>query len=437
MNRQVRVDSFPSGSEVTQVTGRSGHLISTEKIMSKAYDGILYTHEKVDSDFDYDNEVNPGGPRNRPAHLTESVFMQTDEPIVNKSIHSLKFKPLTCDNDIQTFPSEQASMLPYLCEDRCRRNAFYDKGYYIHTGEWTDMDGEDVDAPDHAVHYRYHPHEQGQLFLNLEDNDEKYEEHIEDDENGIFNLPTRQIRPTYANGGPTNPDDGLRFTLIANADNANPGVANVASGLSYFDMEHDADLDVFRTELQNYELKIGVDYLSLVLDNIPHNQIAGEMRLPLQFNLQLSFDVNGMAVTKAISFNGDDISDRVTIGGFYEMVLYEEGMEWTPETKSPTYTTFHTDQYIEDKANKAVILGGLELGLGGYDRAGYIQAIQTDLAVGGGHPNAQALVDFNVGVNGQVLNNVDISLLPNYPARIVLYLPIRRYAQNQKTLLRK
>ena len=131
-------------------------------------------------------------------------MVQTDEPIVNKSISSLKFKPLTCENDIQTFPSEQASMLPYLCEDRCRRNAFYDKGRNTHTHSWTDMDGNVVAGPDNNDHYHYHPHEQGQLFLKIETNEE--EDHVEDGDD-IFDIPMRHIRQTYADGGPTNPDE--------------------------------------------------------------------------------------------------------------------------------------------------------------------------------------------------------------------------------------
>ena len=158
MNRQVRVDNFQSTGEVTRVIGRSGHIISTEKLIQTNFDGIFYSHEDVDSDFDYTDDANPEevGPRNRPAHFTESVFMQTDEPIVNKSIDNLKFKPMTCENDIQTYPSEQASMLPYLCEDLCRRNAFYDKGHEVFTSIWSDIAGDEVAAPDNHVHYRYH-----------------------------------------------------------------------------------------------------------------------------------------------------------------------------------------------------------------------------------------------------------------------------------------
>ena len=58
MNQQVRVDSFPNTGEITQVTGRSGHLISTEKIIATDFLGIFYTHEEVDSDFEYEGEMN-------------------------------------------------------------------------------------------------------------------------------------------------------------------------------------------------------------------------------------------------------------------------------------------------------------------------------------------------------------------------------------------
>ena len=379
MNSQVRIDSFPSTGEITEVTGRSGHLISTEKIISTDFEGIFYTHEEID-EFEYDGDPEVQA-RNRPAHLSNSVFVQTDEPIVNKSISSLKFKPMTCQNDIQTFPAEQASMLPYLCEDRCRRNAFYDKGQSIITadvngvGNWTDMDGADVAAPDNNDHYRYYPHEQGQLFLTIEKNDEKRDDHVEDEIDVFDNV--LQIVPSYADGGPTHPDNGLRFTLITNADNVNPGADEVASGLSYFDVEFDPALDVFRTKLNKYELKIGVNYLQLVLPGGANDAVAGEMRLPLQYNLQLSFDVHGKAKTRAIDFNGEDISEQVRVGAFYRMVLYDETNLWVQTTRSPSYTA-----------------------------------------------------------DGQgVAHNYDIrQFAGGRAARIVLYLPIRQYVQNSKIL---
>ena len=51
MNRQVRIDQFPNAGTVTRVIGRSGHIISTEKIMTTSFDGMFYTHEDLDDEF--------------------------------------------------------------------------------------------------------------------------------------------------------------------------------------------------------------------------------------------------------------------------------------------------------------------------------------------------------------------------------------------------
>ena len=94
--------------------------------------------------------------------------------------------------------------------------------------------------------------------------------------------------------------------------------------------------EVFRTRLNTYELKIGVNHLKLVLP--AGGGVVGEMRLPLPYNLQLSFDINGMATTKAVDFDGVDISDEVKVGGFYEMILYDETLSRVQTTKLPSFT---------------------------------------------------------------------------------------------------
>ena len=158
--KQVRVDQFPSEGSVTRVLGRSGHVISTEKIITAKFDASAFIHEENDPVFDYDDLANfdPPVARNRRAHLPAQVFIQTDQPVVNRAIDKLQFRPLTCDNDLETFPCEQAAMLPYLCEDRCRRNAFWEPGSTAETS-LTTTDGVPALAADPNVPYRYHPHE--------------------------------------------------------------------------------------------------------------------------------------------------------------------------------------------------------------------------------------------------------------------------------------
>ena len=71
MNRQVRVDQFQNSGTITRVIGRSGHIVSTEKIMTTSFDGTFYTHETPDTEFEYMNDANfnPPESRNRPAHF--------------------------------------------------------------------------------------------------------------------------------------------------------------------------------------------------------------------------------------------------------------------------------------------------------------------------------------------------------------------------------
>ena len=178
-NRQTRVDTFPGDLQI-DVTGRKNHVVSTQQFIKKSYTGVGYAYRESDNNFDFADVMNAHcvahfNPKYNAAGEEQPVKFQTERFPINKSIQRLDFMPESSDNDYDTMPDIQRTLLPYLCEKQSQANHLYDE---VTLSDLSFVDAastviaeEDVDLP-----YLYDPTENECYYLRIDEGDEKVDD---------------------------------------------------------------------------------------------------------------------------------------------------------------------------------------------------------------------------------------------------------------------
>ena len=403
---RTRVDRMVTTGNLVRVTGRKDHVISTDMLISKRFDGQIFKYPVIDNRFDrfFPDE------NNRPAHV-EGEFATDDQKEqvtaqpndfkikledypVNKSIQTCRFYPLTSSNDFDTKPADQLLLMPYLCEEQIKDNFKFREpirvashrpaGSEIPVLSWTNLEGESIEAPNNNRSYSYFPTEQGMFFLRKEYSREV----VLDDEKEIYENVVPQ-KDRFNVGA-----SSVRFRLksVQTAFNANQG-AVIAVGqqgdglaLQLYPLRKeftDSYKTIYGTNLENYVFAVKGSFFKY--DHVVIEDVGFDYAFTPTFNIEIGpFDEQGMAVTRAVSFDGTDITDSVTSGDFFKMKL------WAPNISTA---------------------GDAEWVLYNLDAAG----ARTLAGNGAEHPP-------NAAVEKRLED------LPYNPLRsLTLYLPIRRY----------
>ena len=338
---QTRVDSFLNAGNTINVIGRKNHIISTEQLIKQNFDCELYADFEWDDRFDnYHTSFQTDRVR---AHIEPAFDDENDQETdpknnhiliqdypINRTLRELQFQPETSTNTLDTKPTDQLALLPYLCEENIRKNMTYRLPSVFEMGadeNWLNSDTglihDSENFPDDNTNsYVYHPTEQGMFFLRLhKDND------TDTEEDTIFkSMRARQ------NGNLEN----TRFKLKTE----NPA----ATGLDHLEMfRYRKKIDgvyrnVYRTRLKDYMFKVDARHLSTAA-----TKLQGEYSFSIPYDLEIGpFDKSGFAKLRCVSFVGEmDVSSEHERFGFYSMVLYDQhtgtlGLGITDPGNAPT-----------------------------------------------------------------------------------------------------
>ena len=432
-----RIDTFQSYGNQIAITGRKDHLFSTDMKMKRTFDGVLYRFPDQDERFDRYFPVE----QNQIGHLVDEFDEDGDEKRIkievpgypiNKSIRRCDFNPLVSSNSYEASPSDYAILLPYVTETVIRKNNSFRIPSLVATDEmvlsphgnaaWCDMNGQEVDSPEY--NFAYHPSEQGRLFLTVTNRS------IDNEEEAIYKqtIPQRSYFSDARQGCVQfmleSTNDLFNTTPAAQIGN-NPGELPQVEeriGLEGLEMslKYINGKQVFRTDLESYVLRVKASHFKQF--STTPTKIAALRRdygFKLPYNIEIQFGEDGLAITKAVAFNGNDITEEVTVGDFFKMVLYDaqQSLNGMGTVKIATY----------DNETPPVLIPH------GYTSTMHINS-QNSSFVSVGQLSTQ-LLDAQGDPSGDPSAFADTNLneIPGMNVRqIILYMPIRRYTMTTR-----
>jgi hypothetical protein len=358
---QIRADEhLGERGKFTRVLSRKNHVFSTN--ISTKMDFGVTVYAKPDRDDIFDRFVD------QPTELEfahvgdDTLDIEIDDLVVNK-VHSVcSIRPNASVNAWDHSPADTAKLLPYLCEDLIKKNTILGAKATATMG-WK-RSGVDYAgpasfsaAPNNTVYTRgfnYFPKVMGKLFVARETAGSKVSESDIYDSCAITEKKFQVaalLRPTQLVQFVSH--EYLLRMITAFSTTADIVGDESRTGQDGFALAFDSDLatttgrQVWRTNNRNMYLVLSAeDYFHT--DQSTHSDgavpptlspLLGFFAFPLQFDLQIEFGRDGKAVTQAVTFSGDDITEEVLFGDFLRMDV------WKPYQPVPN----HAQRYVVDQ----------------------------------------------------------------------------------------
>jgi hypothetical protein len=260
------------------------------------------------------------------AHVP-SVDVTVDDLLVNKTMTRALFKPDTATNSWVHTPEEYAHLLPYVTEDTILENTVVEQSQSVTLG-WTNEYGEDQTAPVANRPFIYYPRVLGNMFIG--DNETSTSEQVYE----TCAIPEKPVIVAAADCAPLGKEMICQLCTRAQLDalkTARPypvNAINVVGDIApqVVELAHKSD-GVYRSDLSQMFLVVSAAFLESATE-AQARPSTGFFAFPLEFNLQLTFGTDGKAITRAVSFDGIDVTDQVLMGDFLRMqlkVAEEEG----------------------------------------------------------------------------------------------------------------
>ena len=324
---QIRTDSFDASSGVVRVTGRKNHVISSDLAAKLDFEVTALVPPNFQRDDVLDKYVEDEK-ECLPAHIS-TVDVTVDDLIVNKALSSCTFRPRHCQNAWNHSPADRAEILPYVTEDIVYRNGVSHQSLSMTAGVWLDDEKTVVTEPNENRPFYYWPQDLNKLYIGKSDElliHEKCARKIKIPE--IAFIPANQILHTNKeiilgvfNRQQVNAIVTARPTNPADHQNMNVAIARTSRPMT---LEYVED-NVYRTDNRSTELFVVVS-THLIENNKSATDdeefiSTGFFICPITFDIQVTFGSDGKGKTRAVSFDGQDITDEVIVGDFLKMPL--------------------------------------------------------------------------------------------------------------------